>query len=135
MERTGFHHPQADWSQVSVEDTVSELAEHLHEYPRVSNGPYQYYIYTLPIGAIIRLHDLCYSFYADETQVYLSFEINDSEIALQKLNTCLFDIRTWIIKNKFKVNDEMTEFLFIASLAQPSFTFSSHGYFNTLKTS
>ena len=68
--------------------------------------PIKYYTYTRPIGAISQFHGLNYSIYADDTQVYLSFDINDSEAALQNLNSCLFDICTWMLKNKLKISDE-----------------------------
>ena len=78
-------------------------------------GPIKYCIYTLPIGAIIRHHGLQYSIYADDTQVYLSFDINNSQEALGKLNACLIDIRSWMLKNKLKINYDKTEFRLIAS--------------------
>ena len=56
-----------------------------------------------------------YSIYADDTQVYLSFDLKDATNALQKLNSCLSDIRSWMIENKLKINDDKTEFLIIAS--------------------
>ena len=76
-------------------------------------GPIKYCIYTRPIGAI-QSHGLNYSIYADDTQVYLSFDINDSGTTLQKLNPFPSDISTWMLKNKLKINDIKNEFLLIA---------------------
>ena len=79
--------------QVCIDNVVSEMTELLYGVSQGSvMGPIKYYIYILPIDAIIRFHGLHYSIYADDTQVYLSFNINDSEAALQKHNSCLSDI-------------------------------------------
>ena len=37
-------------------------------------------------------------------------------IAIEKLNLCISDIRTWMIKNKLKINDSKTEFLVLTFL-------------------
>ena len=101
---------------VSIDNIMSELIEMLFGVPQGSVlGPFKFCIYTLPIGAIIRFHGLNYHIYADDTQVYLAFEVDDPQQALDKLNACLSDIRTWMIKNKLKINDDKTEFLVIAS--------------------
>ena len=46
---------------------------------------------------------------------YIWFDINDPNHALERLNACLADIRSWMITNKLKINDSKTEFLIIAS--------------------
>ena len=35
--------------------------------------------------------------------------------SLTKLNMCISDIRVWMIKNKFKINDSKTEFIIFRS--------------------
>ena len=101
---------------VSIDNVLSDASELLYGVPQGSvMGPFKFCVYTLPLGAIIRYHGLQYSIYADDTQVYLSFDLKDADNALQKLNACLSDIRSWMIKNKLKINDDKTEFLIIAS--------------------
>ena len=101
---------------VSIDDALSDVTELLFGVPQGSvMGPLKFCLYTLPIGAIIRAHELNYHIYADDTQVYLAFDLKSPERALHKLTSCLQDIRTWMIRNKLKINDDKTEFLIIGS--------------------
>ena len=68
-----------------------------------------------PIGSILRHHGTDYQLYADDTQLYIKFDLSDPSIALEKINLCISDIRTWMIKNKLKINDSKTEFLVLTS--------------------
>ena len=80
-------------------------------------GPAGYSIYTLPVGDIARHHSISYHLYADDTQLYVSFDPKipgDLENALDKLQRCILDIRQWMTVNKLKLNDAKTEF-FIAT--------------------
>ena len=54
-------------------------------------------------------HNIGYHIYADDTQLYISFKCNDPLATLPKLNSCITDIRVWMIKNKLKINGSKTE--------------------------
>ena len=70
-------------------------------------------LYLLPLGAILIHHNIGYHIYADDTQLNISFKCKDPLESLTKLNMCVSDIRLWIVKNKFKINDSKTEFIIL----------------------
>ena len=72
-------------------------------------------LYLLPLGAILRHHNIGYHIYADDTQLYISFKCKDPLESLTKLNMCISDIRVWMIKSKLKINDSKTEFIIFRS--------------------
>ena len=74
-------------------------------------GPMTFCLYLLPLGGILKHHHI----YADDTQLYISFKCKDPLESLTKLNMCISDIRVWMIKNKFKINDSKTEFIIFRS--------------------
>ena len=81
-------------------------------------GPIGYSIYTLPVGNIIRHHCINYHLYADDTQLYISFNPKipgDLVVALYRLQSCISDIRNWMLVNKLKLKDAKTEFFIAAS--------------------
>ena len=75
-------------------------------------GPKNYIMYTKPVGAICRKHNLKHHFYADDSQLYMAFEprepMSRDEI-LQRIEACLNDIVSWMNKNFLKLNADKTE--------------------------
>ncbi len=81
-------------------------------------GPLLYTIYTLPLGDILRQANISYHLYADDTQLYMSFNFTDSSSqydCLQKMQQCVSTIKQWMVHNKLKLNDDKTEIMFISS--------------------
>ena len=64
--------------------------------------PMKFCLYLLPLGAILRHHNIGYHIYVDDTQLYISFKCKDPLESLTRLNMCISDIRVWMIKNKLK---------------------------------
>ena len=81
-------------------------------------GPILFNIYSSPIASIARNHGLFVHAYADDTQLYIPFKLNDPSdklSALKKTEACILDIKLWMTRNKLKLNDDKTEFLVMTS--------------------
>ena len=86
-------------------------------------GPFLFTLYTGPIGAICRRHGIDYQLYADDTQVYLNFNVtntNDQKMALKKIEGCVEEMGIWMIQHRLMMNDSKTEFIVIISICIPS---------------
>ena len=79
-------------------------------------GPELFKDYMNPLGNLIRSYGIKFHFYADDSQLYVSFKpgINEHE-ALNKLELCISHLKTWMAENYLKLNDDKTEFVIIGS--------------------
>jgi hypothetical protein len=101
---------------ISINNIMSNLSELAFGVPQGSVlGPIIFCTYTIPLGAILRSHNMSYHLYADDTQLYCASNAGDSLDIMTKIEACVNDIRSWMIKNKLKINDEKTEFLIIST--------------------
>eukprot|EP00794_Sanderia_malayensis_P013257 gene13257-14621_t len=78
-------------------------------------------IYTSKLFKIISHHLPTAHCYADDTQLYLAFQPDDStaqDSALEAMEACLQDIRMWMIRDRLMINDDKTEFMIIGTQAQ-----------------
>src|SRR6476469_4657778 len=67
-------------------------------------------------------------FYADDTQLYISFSSSDSLTSLSLLSTTLDSVYSWLVSNCLSVNPSKT----ISSYRQPSTTQENHLVFDFL---
>ena len=73
-------------------------------------GPILFTIHTLALGDIVRRHDLKGHFYADDMQLYVSFDINDNPLYhVHRMEACVKDIKMWMADNHLKLNDNKPE--------------------------
>ena len=85
-------------------------------------GPFLYVVYTAPVPNIIKAHKVDYHFYADDTQLYVAFKcdsVEDAYLVRTRVERCVEDIDSWMIKNKLRLNDDKTELVVISSKHQP----------------
>ena len=81
-------------------------------------GPKFYVMYTKPVGAICAKHGLGHHFYADDSQLYFSFNTADriSQVdTTDRFKHCLNDIESWMKCNMLKLNADKTEVILFTS--------------------
>jgi hypothetical protein len=81
-------------------------------------GPLLFCLYTTPLSNIISCTPISYHFYADDTQLYMSFDSSDSDYSLTLLSSVLDSVHNWLTANRLSVNPSKTEFLIIGTPQQ-----------------
>jgi hypothetical protein len=103
---------------VRVGQSSSEPVELNYSVPQGSVlGPQWFIIYTSPVCDIIQKYELHHHIYADDTQIYLSFDASQEAAteSIHRLESCIQEIRQWMKINFLKLNDNKTEFILIGS--------------------
>ena len=83
-------------------------------------GPLLFCLYTTPLSHLLSATPLSYHFYADDTQLYISFNSSDSATSLATLSSALDTVHAWLTSNRLSVNPSKTEFLIIGTPQQRS---------------
>ena len=85
-------------------------------------GPILYLLYTAPLGDIVRKYNMGFHFYADDTQLYLSFDSKSGAaeaLAVAQIEACAGEIDNWMSANRLKLNSDKSELLIINSKYRP----------------
>jgi hypothetical protein len=79
-------------------------------------GPKAFLMVTWVVERIAEMYGVSVHLYADDTQLYVSFDLNDPDAlpaAKSRLEKCIAHIAAWMKENKLKLNEEKTEVIAI----------------------
>ena len=76
-------------------------------------GPLLFSICMLPLGSIIRKYGVNFHFFADDTQLYITFKPQNADVEISNMEQCIDEIRNCMYLNKLRLNDSKTEFLLV----------------------
>ena len=119
---TSYHNNSSE--RVSLNGCTSDSFRLPYGVPHGSRlGPLLFIINSSKLFEVIKFHLSEAHAYTDETQLYLPFSPDsttnqtDAVVATER---CISDIRTWMLTDKLKSNDDKTEFMLIGAKQQLS---------------
>ena len=77
-------------------------------------GPFCFPPYTSPLFTIANKHKCQMHMYADDTQLYMSCKVVESEAAVLHMEDCVAEVKQWMKENFLKLNDSKTEVLLLS---------------------
>ena len=125
VERYGITDKALDWfstylygrtQSVVIDNTISHPTSLDCGVPQGSViGPIAFILFSAPLQDIIAAHGIQSVAYADDTQLYLTFNPSDRDDAVNKMEACITDIKSWCRSNMLVLNEKKTEFIYFSS--------------------
>ena len=83
-------------------------------------GLFKFTIYTSPLLDIASHHGLNIHMYADDSQIYIEFDLSplSATAAKSRVEACDVDISKWMHENKMQLNEDKTELFMITPSQQ-----------------
>jgi exonuclease III len=81
-------------------------------------GPVFFTLYASPLFDVLSKHNIHASAYADDHQLYHSFDpvsIQSQSAAVTSMESCISDVKDWMLSHKLKINDSKTEYVLIGT--------------------
>ena len=78
-------------------------------------GPLAFIMFSAPLQDLIAAHGISRVVYADDTQLYITFDPADRASAVKRIEKCVQDVKSWTLSNKLALNDSKTEMIFLSS--------------------
>ena len=126
----GFHNSVLSWYKSYLSDRkqciiLNGMQSNTFHLPfRVPQGsclgPVLFTQYASSLFSIFNKHSVCAHAYADDHQLYTDFSPNQVSLneAVTCMESCLQDVKSWMISNKLKMTDSKTECIVIGSYQQ-----------------
>ena len=79
-------------------------------------------MYTLPLSDNVKTFNFSYHIYADDSQLYLSFQPtlpSDRDLAMSTIKRCVHENDQWMLVNSLKLNKDKTELRVISAIHLP----------------
>ena len=97
---------------VSIDGKLSSPAIIHMRSSRVCTWANSFILYTQLLPCMIGRHPVSHQLYADDTQLYSPSEISAT---IHNMEKCICNVKSWMICNKFQMNNDKTEAILIAT--------------------
>ena len=78
-------------------------------------GRILFILYTQPLSDVINHHSVSHHMLADGTELYKSDSPSEAFTLARAIESCILDVKVWVVQNKLQLNDHETEILLIGS--------------------